>query len=60
MFNLSFNVSMLRISLFNEVYPKYPVDVDGENSYILPNYVDDTLEFEPAKKIRVLLNKNIK
>lgn len=45
---------------FNEVYPKYPVDVDGENSYILPNYVDDTLEFEPAKKIRVLLKKNIK
>lgn len=42
---------------FNDIYPKYPVDIDGENSHVLPNYVDDTLEFEPAKKIRVLLNK---
>lgn len=41
---------------FNDVYPKYPIDIDGENSLILPNYVDSELTFKPAKKIRVLIN----
>ena len=44
---------------FNKIYPNYPIDIDGENSFIIPNYVDDTLEFKTSKKIKVLLNKNM-
>lgn len=42
---------------FKQNYPKYPVDIDGENSHVLPTFLDDKLEFEIAKKIRVLKNK---
>ena len=43
----------------DKIYPNYPIDIDGENSFIIPNYVDDTLEFKTSKKIKVLLNKNM-
>lgn len=42
---------------FNDNFPKYPVDVDGENSNITPNYVDRDLVFKVENPIRVMKRK---
>lgn len=43
---------------FNDRLLDFPVDVDGENSYILPNYVDDSLTFKVEDPIKVMKNKD--
>lgn len=42
---------------FNNNFPQYPVDVDGENSKIIPNYVDRDLIFKVEKPIRIMKRK---
>lgn len=42
---------------FNDKFPNYPVDVDGENSKIIPNYIDKDLIFKVEKPIRILKRK---
>lgn len=42
---------------FNDTFPKYPVDVDGENSNITPNYIDSDLIFKVEKPIRIMKRK---
>lgn len=42
---------------FNDKFPNYPVDVDGENSKITPNFVDKDLIFKIEKPIRILKRK---
>lgn len=42
---------------FNENFLKYPVDVDGEDSKIRPNYQDKDLIFKIEKPVRVMKRK---
>lgn len=42
---------------FNNNFSQYPVDVDGENSKIIPNYVDRDLIFKVEKPIRIMKRK---
>lgn len=42
---------------FNDRLPKYPVDVDGENSHISPSHNKRTLTFKVESPIRVLKKK---
>lgn len=42
---------------FNDKFPNYPVDVDGENSKITPNFIDKDLVFKVEKPIRILKRK---
>lgn len=43
---------------FNEKFPKYPVDVDGENSKIIPTYKDRDLIFKVEEPVRVMKRKD--
>ena len=42
---------------FNDKFPNYPVDVDGENSLITPNYADNDLIFKVEKPVKVMKAK---
>lgn len=42
---------------FNDVYPKYVFDNDGEKSLVLPNKDNPTVTFEVANQIKVLKRK---
>lgn len=42
---------------FNDKFPKYPVDVDGEDSNIIPNYIDRDLVFKVENPIRIMKRK---
>lgn len=42
---------------FNDNYPKYPFDNDGEKSLVLPNIDNPYVTFEVAKAIKVLKRK---
>ena len=42
---------------FNNNFPKYAVDVDGENSKIIPNYVDRDLFFKTERPVKILKTK---
>ena len=42
---------------FNDNFPKYAVDVDGENSKIIPNYVDRDLFFKTERSVKILKTK---
>lgn len=42
---------------FNETFPKYPIDIDGENSKIIPNYKDPDLIFKTEAPVRVMKTK---
>ena len=48
--------SKIRLT-FKETYPKYPFDNDGEKSNQILNYGTDTVNYEPAKQIKVLKRK---
>ncbi len=39
---------------FNDNFPKYAVDVDGENSKIIPSYADRDLVFKMERPVRIL------
>lgn len=39
---------------FNDDFPSYPVDIDGENSGILPEHKDRNITFEVGKPVTVL------
>lgn len=42
---------------FNDIYPKYSFDNDGEKSLVLPNKENPEVTFEVAKPIKVLKRK---
>lgn len=44
---------------FNDKLLDFPVDIDGENSNILPTYKDDTLTFKVESPIKIMTRKNI-
>lgn len=48
-----------KISLtFNdELYPSFPLDIDGDNSHILPTKDNSTIDFEVGKKVKILKRK---
>ncbi len=53
---VSLKASEIKLT-FNNNYPKYPIDIDGENSNIIISDINNTLVFKPAKKIKILKAK---
>lgn len=44
---------------FNDTFPEYAVDVDGEDSRIIPNYKDKDLIFKVEKPVRIIKRKQV-
>lgn len=54
---LTLDAPKISLTFNNGIYPSYPIDIDGENSMILPNDDNPTIDFEVGKQVKVLKRK---